>query len=60
MIVIVVVIVVVVMIVVVVFGMDLIQGACRFRVSVLACTAVDVLIFYCRLTRVIFLRVSRF
>ena len=52
--------VVVVMIVVVVFSMDLIQGACRFRVRMLACAAVDVLIFYCRRTRVIFLRVARF
>ena len=51
--------VVVVMIVVVVFSMDLIQGACRFRVRMLACAAVDVLIFYCRRTRVIFLRVAR-
>ena len=57
---IVVVIVGVVMIVVVVFSMDLIQGACRFRVRMLACAAVDVLIFYCRRTRVIFLRVARF
>ena len=57
---IVVVIVVVVMIVVVVFSIDLIQGVCRFRVRVLACAAVDVLIFYCRLNRVIFLRVARF
>lgn len=56
---IVVVIVGVVMIVVVVFSMDLIQGACRFRVRMLACAAVDVLIFYCRRTRVIFLRVAR-
>ena len=49
----------VVMIVVVVFSMDLIQGACRFRVRMLACAAVDVLIFYFRRTRVIFLRVAR-
>ena len=56
---IVVVIVVVVMVVVVVFSMDLIQGACRFRVRMLACAAVDVLIFYFRRTRVIFLRVAR-
>ncbi len=57
---IVVVIVVVVMIVVVVFSIDLIKGECRFRVRVFACAAVDVLIIYCRLTRVIFLRVVRF
>ena len=57
---IVVVIVVVVMIVVVVFSIDLIQIARRFRVRVLAGAAMDVLIFYCRRTRVIFLRVARF
>ena len=57
---IVVVIVVVVMIVVVVFSMDLIQGACRFRVRVLACATVNVLLCYRQLARVIFLRVARF
>jgi hypothetical protein len=54
------VVVIVVMIVVVVFSMDLIEGVCRFKVRVLACAAVDVLIIYCRITRVIFLRVARF